>query len=137
MPVNEVQATIKEAAKAKDSKITTAAIPRMREKNEIQIVPDAQSHSLVIYADKKNQQWLSVLIEQLDAYRPQVHLDVTLVEITKDNEFNYDLDLVTKIPEMALGGTMQSGGLVNALVTPFPGSVFEASSTGGSAMGRE
>ena len=103
----------------------------MREKNDIQIVPDEQSHSLIIYADKKNQQWLSVLIEQLDAYRPQVHLDVTLVEITKDNEFNYNLDLVTKLPQFFIGGSMESGGLVTALVDTFPGSVFEASSKSG------
>jgi len=137
--LNEIiQATVKEAAKSPTSKVqtatTTATIPPKREKNEIQIVADVKSYSLIVYADKKNQQWISALIEELDAYRPQVHLDVTLVAITQDDQFNYDLDLVTKLPNMALGGSMESGGLVTALVEPFIGSAFEASVSDGSGI---
>jgi type II secretory pathway component GspD/PulD (secretin) len=118
-----IQATVKEAAKAADSKVQTTAStapPALRQKNEIQIVADPKSYSLIVYADKKNQQWLSDLIKELDGYRPQVHLDVTLVEITKDNLFNYDLELVRKLSGFAAGGTMESGGLVTSLISPFP-----------------
>ena len=139
--LNEIiQATFKDAAKSPTSKVqtagttTTGGIPPKREKNEIQIVADEKSYSLIVYADKKNQQWISALIDELDAYRPQVHLDVTLVEISQDDQFNYDLDLVTKLPNMVGGGIMQSGGLVDALVSPFPGSVFEASVSDGSGI---
>ncbi|MEE9365320.1 MAG: secretin N-terminal domain-containing protein, partial [Dehalococcoidales bacterium] len=136
--LNEIiQATVKEAAKSPTSKVQTAAtamIPPKREKNEIQIVADVKSYSLIVYADKKNQQWISALIQELDAYRPQVHLDVTLVAITQDDQFNYDLDLVTKLPQFTIGGSMESGGLVKALVDPFPGSVFEASVSDGSGI---
>lgn len=137
--LNEIiQATVKEAPKSPESKITNApaaastAVPPKREKNEIQIVADPKSYSLIVYADKKNQQWISELIKELDAYRPQVHLDVTLVEITRDDKFQFDLDLVSKLGGFAAGGAMESGGLVTALLPTFPdGQVGEGSSFGG------
>ena len=56
---------------------------------------------MVVYANKKHQQWISSIIEQLDQYRPQVLLDVTLVSILKDNDFNYSLDILTKYPTLS------------------------------------
>ena len=73
-----------------DSRIQTSARPTgmggQRSENEVTIVPDKASYSLIVYGNKKNQQWISQLIKVLDDYRPQVLLDVTLVEISKDNE---------------------------------------------------
>jgi type II secretory pathway component GspD/PulD (secretin) len=140
--LNEIiQATVSTTAKSPESKIQTgapgsataaaagSAVPPKREKNEIQIVPDPKSYSLIVYADKKNQQWVSDLIEELDQYRPQVHLDVTLVEITKDDQFTFDLDLVTKLPEFVAAGTMTK---LPPLVTPFSsGQIAEGTSTFG------
>lgn len=140
--LNEIiQATVRDAARSPQDKIQTgaaagaaasAAVPPKRERNEIQIVADPKSYSLIVYADKKNQQWISDLIKELDAYRPQVHLDVTLVEISKDNQFKFDLDLVTKLPGFAAGGSMQA---ITALVDPFPkGQVAEGASRGGTGV---
>jgi general secretion pathway protein D len=61
---------------------------------------------LVVYASKKNQQWVSALIKQLDEYRPQVLLDCTLVEVTKDDDFQYSFNLIGK----TYGGTSIQGG---------------------------
>ncbi len=73
--------------------------------DRIMIVPDQQTFSLIVYASRKNQEWISKLITTLDRRRPQVLIDVTLVEIRKTDEFNYDLDLVTSLPDL-----IQTGG---------------------------
>ncbi len=72
--------------------------------DRIIIVPDQQTFSLIIYASRKNQEWISKLIAALDQRRPQVLIDVTLVEIRKTDEFNYDLDLVTSLPDLTQTG---------------------------------
>ena len=118
------------AAAAKDAKvqIRPAATPSKLQE-EITIVADPKTYSLVVYASKKNQQWISSLIKKLDAYRPQVLLDVTLVEITKNAEFVVDLDIISRF---TTGSTMAQ--LSHSLLTnAFPGShIAEAVSTSGS-----
>ncbi len=106
-------------------------VERVVKKTEdnIIVVPDPNTFSLIVYANKKNQDWVADLIKTLDKRRPQVLIDVTLVEITNTDTFNYDLQLATKIPEMAAGGGMEAlkGG---AIVSPFlKGSVKEAYSS--------
>ncbi|MBN1787859.1 MAG: hypothetical protein JW806_05630 [Sedimentisphaerales bacterium] len=61
---------------------------------DIAIVPDENTFSLIVYASKKNQEWIGNLIESLDTRRPQVLIDVSLVEITRDDEFTFDLDVI-------------------------------------------
>jgi general secretion pathway protein D len=68
---------------------------------KIKIVPDPNTCSLIVYANKKNQEWIANLIEQLDKRRPQVLIDVTLVEVTKSDVFNYDLNLIRSSPDLA------------------------------------
>jgi len=104
----------------KEAKIvTTEKTPRRQEEQPPVIVADAKTYSLIVYANKENQQWISNLIKTLDEYRPQVLLDVTLVEITKNEEFTVDLDLVSKWPRLEAGATMQGPGL-SPLLSPFP-----------------
>jgi type II secretory pathway component GspD/PulD (secretin) len=67
---------------------------------DIIIVPDPKSYSLIVYASKKNQQWLASLIKDLDEYRPQVLLDVTLVEISKNDDFTLTLNWVSSFPDL-------------------------------------
>jgi len=115
----------------KEAKIVTTEKTRRRPEDEIVIVADSQTYSLIVYASKENQQWIKNLIEQLDEYRPQVLLDVTLVEITKNEEFSLDLDLVRKWPRLEPGATMEGPGLP-ALLDPFPeGRIIEAIATAG------
>ncbi|MDH4201279.1 MAG: hypothetical protein OEV87_00090 [Phycisphaerae bacterium] len=99
-----IQETVEEVSKTSTptSKIqagggagTAAKLPTLEEQN-IRVIPDEMSYSLIVYANKRNQQWIAELIRELDEYRPQVLLDCTLVEITKDESFKYDLDIVTK-----------------------------------------
>lgn len=100
---------------------------------DIIIVPERNTFSLLVYASKKNQEWIGSLIKQLDRRRPQVLLDATLVEISRTDEFQYDLDLVSKLPEFAAGGQMDK---LTALLTPFPtGTVKEVSSSAGTGKG--
>jgi general secretion pathway protein D len=116
------------AASAKDAKVQTRPTTTTKLEEEVTIVPDVKSYSLIVYASKKNQQWISSLIKKLDEYRPQVLLDCTLVEITKNDAFNFDLDLVSKFPTLVGGGTMESGW-VDALLEPFGSkSIIEVSS---------
>lgn len=88
-----IQETI-EQTQGEDSKVVRTTQRKIEE--DITIIPDPKTYSLVVYASKKNQQWISSLIEQLDEYRPQVLLDVTLVEITQNEKFEYDLDVISK-----------------------------------------
>jgi len=71
---------------------------------QIIIVPDKNTFSLIIYASRKNQEWIRKLIETLDRRRPQVLIDVTLVEIRKTDEFHYDLNLLAGVPDLAAAG---------------------------------
>jgi type II secretory pathway component GspD/PulD (secretin) len=107
------------AASAKDAKVQTMPTTTpSRLQEEITVVPDVKSYSLIVYASKKNQQWIGSLIKKLDEYRPQVLLDVTLVSISKYDEFGYDLDLITKFPTLAAGGSMDK---LSALLSPVGG----------------
>jgi len=90
------------ATSSPDAKIQTAqtsspspSLPNLQGER-IRIIADKASNSLIVYANKKNQLWISELIKELDAYRPQVLLDCTLVEITKDDQFTMDLDVISK-----------------------------------------
>ncbi|MEN6308768.1 MAG: secretin N-terminal domain-containing protein [Anaerohalosphaeraceae bacterium] len=92
----------KTAAASPDAKIQTAqtsspspALPNLQGER-IRVIADKASNSLIVYANKKNQLWISELIKELDQYRPQVLLDCTLVEITKDDQFTMDLDVISK-----------------------------------------
>ena len=68
---------------------------------KIKIVPDPNTCSLIVYANKKNQEWIANLITQLDKRRPQVLIDVTLVTITNHDKFDYDLNFVRSSSDLA------------------------------------
>jgi len=91
-----IQETITE--KGKGDKIIKTTQKKIEE--DITIIPDEATFSLIVYASKKNQQWVESLIKQLDKRRPQVLLDVTLVQITKDDAFSFDLDMLSGIPNL-------------------------------------
>ncbi|MFC1763222.1 secretin N-terminal domain-containing protein [Planctomycetota bacterium] len=74
----------------------------LRDKDDdIVIVPDELTFSLIVYANRKNQDWISALVTQLDRRRAQVLLDATLVEVTKSEEFSFDLNIISSIPDLA------------------------------------
>jgi len=84
----------------------------MRKQDElITIVSDPNTFSLIVYASKKNQEWIGTLIEKLDKRRPQVLIDVTLVQISKTDEFDYDLNLISSFPNLA-----STSGLTGAIM---------------------
>lgn len=115
-----IQETVEEVSKTStpESKIQTGAptastsmtakVPTLEEQ-KIRIIPDEMSYSLIVYANKRNQQWVAELISELDEYRPQVLLDCTLVEIKKNESFEYDLDIITRTYGMNNGGDLKSG----------------------------
>jgi type II secretory pathway component GspD/PulD (secretin)/regulator of replication initiation timing len=136
--VEEVQKTSTPTSKIQTGGGTTAAanLPTLEEQN-IRVIPDEMSYSLIVYANKRNQQWISELIRELDEYRPQVLLDCTLVEISRDDAFQYSIDLVAK----TYGGTdLQSGTPVDPIssniAAPFStSSLADASSISGTFTG--
>jgi type II secretory pathway component GspD/PulD (secretin) len=126
---------VKETIASKDAKGAKVETTTRKLDEDITIIAEPETYSLIVYASKKNQQWISSLVRKLDEYRPQVLLDVTLVEITKTDQFSIDLDLVTKLPELATGGSMEAPGLLG-LLSPFPGrSVKELTVLSGDAHG--
>jgi type II secretory pathway component GspD/PulD (secretin) len=70
---------------------------------QITIVPDPNTFSLIVYASRKNQEWIEKLAKSLDKRRPQVLIDVTLVEITRTEKFEYDLNIVASANDAVIG----------------------------------
>jgi len=97
-----VEKTIKAKAKDEGDKIV-----RTGEKREdIAIVADENTFSLIVYGKKKNQEWIASLIKALDKRRPQVLIDVSLVEIRRNEDFEYDLNLVANAKSLVTGNTV-------------------------------
>ncbi len=120
-----------ENKQAGDDKIEVVKKPRLED--QISIVDDPNTFSLIVYANKKNQDWISNLIKILDKRRPQVLIDVTLVEVSRVDLFDLDLDMVSKFPRMAAGGNMEA---LNGILEPFAeGRVIEATSLSGEGQG--
>ncbi len=92
---------IQEVVKDKEGKIEQVI---KKTEEEIVIVPDENTFSIIVYASKKNQEWISNLIKTLDKRRPQVLIDVTLVEVTKNDKFEYDLNLIQAFPDLTARG---------------------------------
>jgi len=88
---------IQETVTDKEGKIERV---ERKQEEQITIVPDPNTYSLIVYASKKNQEWISNLIDTLDKRRPQVLIDVTLVEISKSDKFEYDLDLIESFSDL-------------------------------------
>jgi len=107
-----LQKLIQETIKDKESKVEKV----VKREEDIVIVPDKNTFSIIVYASRKNQEWIKSLIKQLDKRRPQVLIDVTLVEVSRTDLFDMDLQLASKFPELAPGGTMDK---VGAVKTPF------------------
>ena len=131
---------IQETIKDKEGKIQQV-IPKQDE--QITIVPDPNTFSLVVFASKKNQEWISTLVEQLDQRRPQVLIDVTLVQISKTDAFNYDLNLISSFPDLTstsgltsaiMPGT-QGTNLVSPLINSGRDRFVDLQSNGGSGTG--
>ena len=107
---------IQETTQDKEGKIESTT---RRTEDEIVIVPDENTFSIIVYASQKNQKWIANLITNLDRRRPQVLIDVTLVEISESDAFAYDLQMVTKFPMLEPGGQMVGVG-ESAIISPFP-----------------
>jgi general secretion pathway protein D len=120
---------IEDVVRDKEGKIEK--VVKKTEENII-VVPDSNTFSLIVYANKKNQDWIADLIKTLDRRRPQVLIDVTLVEVTRTEAFNLDLQLASKFPKMVPGKNMEFlpaiiGGAGNEGGTKFlDGTVREA-----------
>lgn len=89
---------IQETEKNKEDKIEKV----VKREEKITIVPDPNTFSLIVYASRKNQEWIENLIKSLDKRRPQVLIDVTLVEITRTDTFEYDLNLVANAKDAVI-----------------------------------
>jgi len=97
-----LESLIQETVKDKEGKIETIT----KKEEDIAIVPDPNTFSLIVYASKKNQEWIASLIKQLDKRRPQVLIDVALVEITQTDQFEYDLNLIANAKNVVTGNVL-------------------------------
>jgi len=82
-----------------------------KQDDRITIVADPNTSSLIVNANKKNQEWIGDLIMKLDKRRPQVLIDVTLVQISKTDQFDYDLNLLSSFPDLT-----DTSGLISPLL---------------------
>ncbi|MEJ5259195.1 MAG: secretin N-terminal domain-containing protein [Anaerohalosphaeraceae bacterium] len=135
-----IQETMQQQAQksSPDAKIQTAptaALPLpAKEEERIRIIADPKTYSLIVYANKKNQQWIGDLIRELDQYRPQVLLDCTLVEITKDDSFKYELEIISKTyDDLALRAGPSSISTIGGNFSP--GRYAQGHSKSGSFLG--
>ena len=103
-----LQKFIQETIKDKEGKIEQTI---KKTEEDIIVVPDKNTFSILVYASKKNQEWIGSLIKQLDKRRPQVLIDVTLVEVTKSDIFQYDLDLLQSFPDLTRTSGLTGGGI--------------------------
>ncbi len=99
---------IQETVLDKEGKIESVI---RKQDEQITIVSDPNTFSLIVYASKKNQEWIATLIEKLDKRRPQVLIDVTLVQISKADAFNYDLNIIESFPDL-----VSTSGLTGAIM---------------------
>jgi general secretion pathway protein D len=116
-----------------------------KQEDQIEIVPDPNTFSLVVYASKKNQVWIGDLIAKLDQRRPQVLIDVTLVQVSKNDDFNYDLNLLQSFPDLVatsgLTGPIMPGvaagasNLVSSLLESGRDRFVDYQSNGGNGIG--
>lgn len=97
-----LQSLIQETTQNQDPEGKVTETVTKRREEDIAIVPDPNTYSLIVYASKKNQEWIEELIKKLDKRRPQVLIDVTLVEITETEEFNYDLNVLAAKPDVTV-----------------------------------
>jgi general secretion pathway protein D len=95
-----LQSLIQETTQNEDPEGKVTETVTKRREDDIAIVPDPNTYSLIVYASNKNHEWISELIKKLDKRRPQVLIDVTLVEITKQDQFTYDLNLIESFPNL-------------------------------------
>jgi general secretion pathway protein D len=86
-------------------------VRKKQEDDQIEIVADPNTFSLIVYASKRNQQWIGKLIKELDQKRSTVLIDVTLVQVEKTDSFNYDLDLISSFPDLT-----STSGLTSAIM---------------------
>ncbi len=77
-----------------------------KQDEDIVIVPDENTFSLIVYASKKNQEWIGNLIKNLDKRRPQVLIDVSLVEITRNEAFEYDLNIISNAKDAVVNNVI-------------------------------
>lgn len=124
---------IQETVKDKEGKIQEVI---KKTDEEIVIVPDENTFSIIVYASKKNQEWISNLIKTLDKRRPQVLIDVTLVEVTKNDKFEYDLNLIQAFPDLtARGLIMDMNEVIPKLTSSRRDRFVEYKSAGGYGTG--
>jgi len=125
---------IQETVTTKGAKGAKIERPVKKMEEDITIIADPKTYSLIVYASKKNQQWIGSLIKKLDQYRPQVLLDVTLVEITKNDAFTLDLDIISSFPDLT-----EASGQITRYITDFSAGkrqhYVDLQSKGGDATG--
>ena len=109
--VTVLEPLIQESILDKEGKVESV---RQKQEDQITIVPDPNTFSLIVYANKKNQEWIKNLIEQLDKRRPQVLIDATLVLVSKTDSFEYDLNIIQSFPDLT-----DTSGLTTAIM-PIP-----------------
>lgn len=105
-PPEDVAATLNELVQATLQDLEDKIEVSTRDRESIAIIPDESTFSVIVYASRRNQEWIGDLIAQLDRRRPQVLIDVTLVEIRRTEEFQYDLEVLGNLERSVTGNIL-------------------------------
>lgn len=107
------------------------AAPRPEE--QLRIVPDPGTNSLIIYGTQQEFQNIRTILKELDIVPRQVLLDVLVAEVSlKDSEsFGIDYEIMRKFNPTIFGQTFDSQGALRSLGALFPsGGQFGSGITG-------
>ena len=111
---------------------TTPTQPTQQQQEQLRIVADPATNSLIIYGTAQEFQNIKNILKDLDAIPRQVLLDVLIAEITHtDNEsLGVDYEILRRNPQSIFGQRFPSAGAIRSL-----GSVLFPNTTNGYGAG--
>jgi general secretion pathway protein D len=93
----------------------------------VRITPDVVNNALLIYANQENYRIIERAINQLDRPQLQVAIDLTIAEVTLNDNLNYGVQFFLKSTDVSLPpdtGSMINTAISSPLAQVFPGFNF-------------
>ena len=101
---------------------TTPTQPTQQPQEQLRIVADPATNSLIIYGTAQEFQNIKNILKELDAVPRQVLLDVLIAEITRtdDQSLGVDYEILRRNPSGIFGQHFRSAGAIRTLGELFP-----------------
>jgi general secretion pathway protein D len=82
----------------------------------VRITPDTVNNALLIYANQENYRIIQRALNQLDRPRLQVAIDLTIAEVTLENDLNYGVQFFLESKDVGL--KKDTGSIINSAAGP-------------------